>query len=208
MAQQGRGFSSCGTAATVFLVVPGRGGGGCVLAASACSQVQSQVVTNSVDRTTGGRGTAALVRAAAMEKVQQGRGESNTVQLAGVRGCLQPRCSKGCTLFLCVLLHSSAETISNHFVFCDADIPCIDGVGATPKKPGPLDRLTGLINRKGDPNAIDYDDTKVGLKALQQQHHAVLPSMIRGGCVGQCAKSWLVKPLCPQSSRGSCNPCT
>jgi hypothetical protein len=42
-----------------------------------------------------------------------------------------------------------------------ADIPCIDGVGAAAPKPGPLDKLTGLINRKGDPAAMEYDDIKV-----------------------------------------------
>jgi hypothetical protein len=48
-------------------------------------------------------------------------------------------------------------------LFCvgAADIPCIDGVGASPKKPGVLDKLTGLINRKGDPQAMEYDDAKV-----------------------------------------------
>ena len=45
------------------------------------------------------------------------------------------------------------------------DIPCLDGVGSTPPKQGPLDRLTGLIDRKGDPDAIHYDDTKVSNSA-------------------------------------------
>lgn len=46
------------------------------------------------------------------------------------------------------------------------DIPCIDGVGAAAPKPGPLDKLTGLINRKGDPAALEYDDVKAVSKPV------------------------------------------
>jgi hypothetical protein len=54
------------------------------------------------------------------------------------------------------------------------DIPCLDGMGSTPPKKGPLDRLTGLINRKGDPDAIHYDDTKVSNSATAAAAAAVV----------------------------------